>query len=264
MGSAPPMKQPPAPPPPSPLSSVRAFFATAARTPAWRVSYAANLAFTLPFLLYAALHGIPATTHLVALPGQADVAASHRLLFSSHSALALVYAPAALIQFHAGLRRSHPRLHRASGYTFVAAAAGLAAGGGTGLAANTYTRFVGGVLSVLGAGLSMVFLGAGVAAARERRLADHRDWMVRHYGVTWGLVGGSRIVPGFLMPVAVARGVPEWEAMAGAWTLCLVGGMVAAEVVVATAPRGGGKGRDGPALPAGGGWGGTTETAKAD
>lgn len=258
------MRRPPSPPPASPLSSVRAFFATAAGTPAWRVAYAANVAFTVPFLVYATLHGLPSTTHLVALPGQADVAADHRVLFSSHSAAALVYAPAALVQFHAGLRRSHRRLHRASGYTFVAAAAALGAGGGTGLAAHTYTRFPGGMLAALGAGLSLVFLAAGVAAARDRRLADHRDWMVRHYGVTWGLVAGSRLLPGFVLPVAMARGVPHWEAMAGSWIACMIGGMVAAEVVVATTPRGGGKGRDRPAGPGGEGSGSTEAMTKVE
>ncbi|GAB0489737.1 hypothetical protein MMPV_000962 [Pyropia vietnamensis] len=228
------------PPPTSPLSSVSAFFATAAATPAWRVAYAANVVFTVPFLIYAALHGLPATTHVVALPGQADVAAAHRFLFSGHSAAALVYAPAALIQFHGGLRKSHRRLHRASGYAFAAAAALLGAGGGTGLAANTYTRFPGGVLSAIGAALSLIFLVAGIGAARERRLADHRDWIIRHYGVTWGLVAGSRVLPVVMFPVALSRGVPEWEAMLGAWILSMLGGMVAAEVIIATTPRSGG------------------------
>lgn len=248
---------------PHPLSSVRAFFATAASTPAWRVAYAANAAFTVPFLVYAGLHGHPATTHLVALPGQADVAAAHRFLFSSHSVAAFAYAPAALVQFHAGLRRSARRLHRASGYAFVAAAAALGAGGGTGLAANSFTRFPGGVLAAVGAALSVAFLAAGVAAARGGRLAAHRDWMVRHYGVTWGLVAGSRLLPAVWMPVAVAWGVSEWEAMAGAWTVCMLGGMVAAELVVATYRQGEGGRRAHAACPTCAQREGRAATAKA-
>lgn len=228
--------------PPSPFSSVSAFFATASPSARWRAAYAANVAYTIPFTIYAILHGIPATCHLAALPGQAAVAASHRLLFSSHSAGAVVYAAAALIQFHAGIRRTHRALHRASGYLFVAVGTVLAVGGGTGMAAHTYTRFPGGVVATLTAAMSLVALIAGVAAARDRRLADHRDWMTRHYGVTWGLVAGSRVVPVLLSPAVIVWGVPDLEVMQGAWIISLLGGMLAAEVVIATTPRGGGEG----------------------
>ncbi len=112
----------------------------------------------------------------------------HRALITTHavaSALALLLGP---LQFLDSLRTSRPRLHRTLGYAYLVP--GVALGGLAGLLLARHS--FGGLVSHLGFGLlAMLWLFTGVmavVAAKARRFADHRTWMVRNFALTFAAV----------------------------------------------------------------------------
>jgi hypothetical protein len=131
---------------------------------------------------------------------------------------ALVTGP---FQFVASLRTSHPLVHRATGYSYLAAVfvggcaslrlspdtAQFAADGlndntafaligmtpaGLGIAPNTTyesSQFLLVVLAFIAMAIAwMVTSGAALVRARQRRFADHRAWMMRSYSLTFAAV----------------------------------------------------------------------------
>ncbi len=112
----------------------------------------------------------------------------HRALITIHavaSALALLLGP---LQFLDSLRAARPRLHRALGYAYLVP--GVGAGGIAGLLLALYS--FGGLVSHYGFGLlAALWLFTGVmavVAAKARRFADHRTWMIRNFALTFAAV----------------------------------------------------------------------------
>jgi hypothetical protein len=168
------------------------------------------------------LHPIP-----VLLRGQALALARHPEWLLLHIGCAIVAIAAGPFQFVASLRTSRPALHRATGYTYLAAVllagsaalrlspdtAQFAANGlgdsaafalvgiaptALGFAPNaTYDSSQFGLV-VLGFGtLAVVWMVVSAAAlirARQRRFAEHRAWMIRSYALTFAAVT-ARVVP---------------------------------------------------------------------
>jgi uncharacterized membrane protein YozB (DUF420 family) len=103
----------------------------------------------------------------------------HPWLMRGHVTLGAAYLALALPQFVATLRRSRPQVHRLAGRTAVAA--GLAAGA-TALVITVWFPFSGPLEIVVVApfaGLFVFALGRGLWLARRRRIAEHREWMIR-------------------------------------------------------------------------------------
>lgn len=116
---------------------------------------------------------------------------------------------AGLLQFHAGLRRDRPRLHRAIGMTYVPLALIAAA---SGISMGTAHAF-GGVLEavptvVFGVALIVVTLFA-LVLARRRRFEAHREWMARSYA----LVLGPMTIRLLYAPLWMLLGLPETTAV---------------------------------------------------
>ncbi|MBM3878088.1 MAG: DUF2306 domain-containing protein [Verrucomicrobia bacterium] len=137
--------------------------------------------------LAVAIHGIGYFTH----PGHAPLLRVHsglnRTVLLIHiigSCVAIVTGP---VQFVAALRTRFPRWHRRVGYGYFA---GVSVGGVAGLYSATVS--MGGLVAHTGFFLLAVFWLAtaafALAAIRQRRIALHREWMVRCYALTFAAV----------------------------------------------------------------------------
>ena len=124
--------------------------------------------------------------------------------FARHRALTLVHiVPAGLfmslapLQFLPAIRRQRIWWHRWSGRVLLIFGAIL---GGTALVMS-YTMAIGGAnetaATTLFAILFVVFLGLGFRSARQHRIGDHREWMIRAFGVALGVATTRPIVGAF-------------------------------------------------------------------
>jgi hypothetical protein len=134
----------------------------------------------------------------------------HYGLLVGHIGTAAAAALAGLLQFWPRLRARYPVAHRWTGrvYLFLGVfpssvlavpVAALAPFG----AANQAALIM---LDVLWLGTAI----AGFRAARQRRFADHRRWMIRNYGLTF-----AAIATRFWIPVMVLAILPEPASYAG-------------------------------------------------
>lgn len=93
---------------------------------------------------------------------------------------ALVLGP---LQFVKRIRERMPAFHRATGRIYVAACA-IGAPAGLMLSLGTVAGPVAATGFAISAVLWPLFTYLGVRAAIERRLDDHREWMLRSYAIT--------------------------------------------------------------------------------
>lgn len=157
-------------------------------------------------------------------PAMIAVFKEHRALITTHAvaaALALVLGP---FQFLDRLRAARPRLHRTLGYLYLVL--GVSVGGVSGLLLARHS--FGGLVSHLGfALLAVLWLLTGVlavVAAKARRFADHRTWMIRNFALTFAAVTLRLYLPLFF--VAGLRFENFYPAVA--W-LCWVPNLIVAE-----------------------------------
>ena len=120
------------------------------------------------------------------------------------------------VQFVRGLRARWPAFHRIMGRTYVAACA-IAAPAGLVLALGTTAGPVAGSGFAIQALLWPVFTWLGWRAAVERRLDDHRDWMLRSYALA-----AAAITLRLMLPASMLLGYefqPAYQVIAWlAWT----------------------------------------------
>jgi hypothetical protein len=96
---------------------------------------------------------------------------------------------AAVLQVWPWLRRTHPAVHRWSGRAYVFL--GVLPGGLVVLAVTPFTVSGGPASHVGNTLLALLWLGttvAGYRAARGRRFAEHREWMVRSVALAFSIV----------------------------------------------------------------------------
>lgn len=110
-----------------------------------------------------------------------------RIALSLHAisaATALIVGP---WQFLDGVRMRRPHLHRTLGWIYLT---GVAVGGLSAL--RLAPNAAGGVVSAWGFGmLSVLWIGSAAMALRrviQRRIADHRLWMIRCFALTAGAI----------------------------------------------------------------------------
>ena len=109
--------------------------------------------------------------------------------------VALLVGP---LQFVGAIRTRWPAFHRATGYVFVAACA-IGAPTGLVLAVGTTAGALAGAGFAIQAVLWPVFTWLGWRAAVERRLDDHRDWMLRSYATSAAAITLRLYLPASLM-----------------------------------------------------------------
>jgi uncharacterized membrane protein len=142
---------------------------------------------------------IPGTSSSAPNPAKALDAnfAPHRGLTLAHIVPAFFYISLLPLQFINRLRTRYPRLHRWNGRVLVTLGAYVAF---TALVMS-FTMAVGGAnetaATTLYALLLLLFLYKGLRAALAGRFAEHREWMIRAYGVTLGIAVTRPIVGAF-------------------------------------------------------------------
>jgi hypothetical protein len=123
--------------------------------------------------------------------------ARHRGLTLAHIVPAVFYIALLPLQFTNRLRVRFPKLHRWNGRVLV----GLGAYVATTALVMSFTMAIGGAnetaATALYAVLLLLFLYKGFRASLARRFPEHREWMVRAYGVTLGISVTRPIVGAF-------------------------------------------------------------------
>ncbi|MFC4565403.1 DUF2306 domain-containing protein [Nocardiopsis mangrovi] len=159
------------------------------RTPVvwWRRPWVLPLA-----VVCAAFLAVSLPPYLTFDPGQSRVAPRadvpwHYPALVAHILLGSVVLAASCLQVWPRLRRHRPHVHRWSGRAYVAAAlpAALLALAVSPLGAMGPAQHTGNAL------LALLWFGctlAGYRAARAKRFADHRAWMVRSFALAWSIV----------------------------------------------------------------------------
>jgi uncharacterized membrane protein YozB (DUF420 family) len=112
----------------------------------------------------------------------------HYPLLVAHIGFGTIALVTAVLQVWPWLRRTHPRVHRWSGRAYLFGGvfpAGIAVLGAAPVSATGPVGAVGNSM------LALLWLGtawAGWRAARQRRYADHRRWMIRSVALTFSIV----------------------------------------------------------------------------
>ncbi|GAA3431738.1 DUF2306 domain-containing protein [Kutzneria kofuensis] len=129
---------------------------------------------------------------------------THYVLLVGHIFTATVATLAGLAQFWPSLRSRHPRVHRWTGRAYIF----------LGVFPSSVLAIPVAVLTPFGVSNQAVLLMvdaawivtavAGYRAARQRRFADHRRWMIRNYALTF-----SSLVARFFNPVLALIIVPQ-------------------------------------------------------
>jgi uncharacterized membrane protein len=113
--------------------------------------------------------------------------AGHPWLTLAHILPGLVFVVLGPLQFMAGLRRRRPALHRWTGRVVLVAALVI---GVSALIMSPQMAIGGGIETAATMIFGVLFLfalGKGFAAIRARRIAEHRRWMIRAYGIGLGV-----------------------------------------------------------------------------
>jgi uncharacterized membrane protein len=140
-----------------------------------------------------------------------------------HIVSATLFCLLGAFQFDSAFRRRSPRLHRIAGRVaapcgIVAALTGLWMTAAYAIPAELQGDLLYGVR--MGVGLSMVLaITVSVRAVLQRRIAQHRAWMVRAYALGQG--AGTQVL--IMLPVTLIAGAPTFffrdVLMASAWGL---------------------------------------------
>jgi hypothetical protein len=120
------------------------------------------------------------------------------------------------LQFDSALRQRFPRLHRIAG--IVAALTGLWMTAAYAIPSELQGPMLYGVRLVVGLAMALAVI-VSVRAVLQRRIAQHKAWMVRAYALGQG--AGTQVL--ILLPVTLLAGAPTFifrdVLMASAWGL---------------------------------------------
>jgi hypothetical protein len=169
--------------------------------------------------------------HLLAADHYNPGFAEHPGLIGAHVALGAAYLGLALPQLTARLRERHPAAHRRMGRAAVAA--GVAAGA-TALLVMVLFPYHGPVaLPVVGpfAAWFVLALLRGAWLARQRRFAEHREWMIRALAIGTG-IATMRLI---FVPAMLLLGAWEDEALARRVSLASFGAAFVLHAAIAEA-----------------------------
>lgn len=176
---APTSSAPPQPPPSKTTRRVSPWW----RRP-WMVPLFLLIAGFLAFSVPPYLTGDPSLSRMEIPSGNAI----YYPVLVAHVLFGTVAMLAGCLQIWPWLRRKHRRVHRASGRVYVFA--GALPGGLTALYVGVYTPF-GPSVMVSNLWMAILWLTCtmlGLVAVLQRRMDDHRTWMVRSFALTMSIV----------------------------------------------------------------------------
>ena len=145
-----------------------------------------------------------------------------------HIISAVIYTIIGAFQFIPSIRRSHPKWHRLTGRLLVGAGVVSAI---TGLWMTHYYSFPDSLQGVLLyfvrilVGFSMiVFILLGLSAILEKRIAQHRAWMIRAYALGIGAGTQGFVIVPWLLTIGEPSGLARDILMTVAWIINVVVG----------------------------------------
>jgi hypothetical protein len=132
-------------------------------------------------------------------------------LLVAHIFTATVATVTGLAQFWPWLRNNHPRVHRWTGraYFFAGVFPSMVLAVPVALAAPFGVSNQAGLLIVDAAWSATAI--AGYRAARQRRYADHRRWMIRNYALTFSSLFSRLVTPVIAFFVVSQAGGPSYR-----------------------------------------------------
>ena len=143
-----------------------------------------------------------------------------------HIVCASLFCVLGALQFDSALRQRFPRLHRIAGRVaapcgIVAALTGLWMTAAYAIPAELQGPLLYGVRMVVGLAMTLAVI-VSIRAVLQRRIAQHKAWMVRAYALGQG--AGTQVL--ILLPVTLMAGAPTFifrdVLMASAWGLNMV------------------------------------------
>ena len=143
-----------------------------------------------------------------------------------HVLCASLFCVLGALQFDSALRQRFPRLHRIAGRVaapcgIVAALTGLWMTAAYAIPAELQGPLLYGVRLLVGLAMALAVI-VSVRAVLQRRIAQHKVWMVRAYALGQG--AGTQVL--ILLPVTLLAGAPTFIfrdlLMASAWGLNMV------------------------------------------
>ena len=143
-----------------------------------------------------------------------------------HIACASLFCVLGAFQLDSALRQRFPRLHRMAGRVaapcgIVAALTGLWMTAAYAIPAQLQGPLLYGVRMVVGLAMALAVI-VSIRAVLQRRIAQHKAWMVRAYALGQG--AGTQVL--ILLPVTLMAGAPTFifrdVLMASAWGLNVV------------------------------------------
>lgn len=135
--------------------------------------------------------------------------ADHRALTLAHILPAMLFMLLGPLQFIKGLRAKHPALHRWSGRIFLISAAVI---GVTGLTMAVRPT-IGGLdeksAIILFGSFFLIALAKALWHAMRREFAQHREWMIRGFGVGLAIAAIRPIMGAFFAAAVIQRHTPQ-------------------------------------------------------
>jgi uncharacterized membrane protein YozB (DUF420 family) len=140
-----------------------------------------------------------------------------------HIVCASLFSVLGALQFDSALRQRFPRVHRIAGRVaapcgIVAALTGLWMTAAYAIPAELQGPLLYGVRMVVGLAMTLAVV-VSVRAVLQRRITQHKAWMVRAYALAQG--AGTQVL--ILLPVTLLAGAPTFffrdVLMASAWGL---------------------------------------------
>lgn len=141
----------------------------------------------------------------------------------THIVCASLFCVVGALQFDSALRQCFPRVHRIAGRVaapcgIVAALTGLWMTAAYAIPTELQGPLLYGVRMVVGLAMTLAVV-VSVCAALQRRITQHKAWMVRAYALAQG--AGTQVL--ILLPVTLLAGAPTFffrdVLMASAWGL---------------------------------------------
>jgi len=135
--------------------------------------------------------------------------ADHRGLTLAHVVPAVLFMILGPLQFVKNLRAKHPSLHRWSGRVFLVSAAIIGVTGLTMVARPTIGGRDEKAAILLFGSFFLMALGKGLWHAMHGEFAQHREWMIRGFGVGLAIAAIRPVMGAFFAAAVIQHNTPQ-------------------------------------------------------
>lgn len=119
---------------------------------------------------------------------------SHPISRNIHVLLGVPFLLIGYLQFAPKFRRKSWARHRAMGFSYVVLGTIISLSSIYISVVYPFSGFLQSILGFISGGFFLVCLGMGIAKARQKKLNEHRHWMIRSYATVLGAVALNRVI----------------------------------------------------------------------